>query len=217
MKKIISFFVILMLVLVGCNNSENQNKSVNNVEYQNQPVVLTIESHGDFDYDLSNPTEIYKEADAIVVATINSIDGVDNFNKSIQDYVMTYTFGKAKTMKVLKGDVPQHFDFLRNGGVIEYDKYYNAQLDKVKNSLDNAQEKPDYVHEKFAGDIEIEENTTYVLYLVKDSDSCDEFDYCVIGFQGGLRKTQGNPNAKTSVQVYNNFNDEWEDLDTILP
>ncbi|NLC34729.1 MAG: hypothetical protein GX760_05645 [Erysipelothrix sp.] len=190
MKKLL-MITILLLTLTGCTVSALNGHTVGseaNVEAKheevNKPTVLDAVSFVSLTFDPSNPDHVYEQAEMIVIASITSIDGTDNFDEETQSYTRVFTYGQAAVHPVLKGEIPESFEFERIGGVIEFDKYKLSQTEKTQSLLSQNDNNPDYVNERFDGDIDIEVNKTYVMYLIQDETRCAHADYCVIGCSG---------------------------------
>lgn len=93
MKKL--FLVALVICLMsGCATSiekENLNKDTSVVTPQDD--VYTISAELDLAINCSDSKVMYQEAEMVVIATVKSIDGSNNYSEVNDMYVLPYTYG----------------------------------------------------------------------------------------------------------------------------
>lgn len=208
-----------------------------NKNLDEEQIYMNLESSGSYLIDMSNNTTIANEAECIIIGTVESIDGMTNYNPTTGNYVMARTVGTINVSKVIKGNLNEDtISFIRLGGVVPLGEYLKSQpqahLEKMGlNNLSQEDKENKYVKERMAGDIEIEENKTYLMYIAY-SDYYDR--YSIEYLQYGLREVEEsltstnqnllNANSKilsneayTTIRVKNNTNGEYETLDSIIP
>lgn len=176
--------------------------------------------------NISNPAYVDSVSSDIALITILSIDGGDNFSEQTNEYCYPYTYGKFKVEKVYKGNLKEEneYNYLRAGGIINYNSYYkslsdneNAKSDFLTNGV-----KLSYIEMKFEGDIDIEPGKTYLAYLSNpESGTFARKDtYMINCFEGGLREVLNYSSVKTrdfsEIEVLNNFTGEYEKINDII-
>lgn len=96
----------------------------------------------------------------------------------------------------------------------------NGSLERAKFANQNTENKQAKI--TFDGDIDIEADKTYLVYLKNSSvHYAEPGAYEIIGFEGGLREIQTTSgysvNSNSSdLKVLNNFTGEWENLSDIV-
>lgn len=226
MKKLI-LLTLLLSMIFGCSQNESSSQDVSQKSDKqitqstdgNDSDVIYAEYEGNFAYDITDTQYVYDHTTEVVLIHIDSIDGVDNYSSVHDDYVSTYTYGKATVKKKYKGSLTenQQIDFYRTGGKIEFNDFYNGQPQREQKRLDNLEVKPQYVVEKYKDDIDLEVGKTYLAYIVSEKDIHNNGAYAIIYYQTGLREVQGNLHSRTSLQVYNNYTKSWESIENVLP
>lgn len=253
---IFSIIVVIFVITITCilinNNKENteqpqvaKNSNIRekeriipiNENLDEEQIYMNLESSGSFLTDMSDNTTIANDAEWIIIGTVESIEGMTNYNPTTENYVMARTVGTIKVNKVIKGNLNEDkISFIRLGGVVPLGEYIKSQpqahLEKMGlNNLSQEDKENKYVKETMAGDIEIEEGKTYLMYLIY-SDYYDR--YSIEFLQYGLREISENSltstnqsllntNSKTlkdndlTIKVKNNNNGEYETLDSIIP
>lgn len=168
------------------------------------------------------PEKIGKDADAIVLATILSLDNADP-NGSI----VGMTNGKLLVNTTLSGDIAQGqvVSYSKPGGIMKMSDWEETQPDAanlkrqylreqngVNVDLDNT-----YINMLISGDIEVEAGKDYLVYLK----FIDDNKYEIIGLGNGLRELNVEKSAKkakaksldtTSLKIKNNETGEFESL-----
>ena len=187
---------------------------------------------GFYKNDIASKNFIAENAEYIIIGTVTSIDGMTNYNPTIEEYVMARTVGTIKVDKVLKGDLKEDIiPFVRVGGTLplsEYEKSLpEAHREKVGlNKISQQEKKKRFVTEIMEGDIEIEEGKTYLIYT---SYATDYERYSIQFLQYGLREVESSSlnkdtnkrtldsNEYETIKVKNNENGNYEKLSAVLP
>ncbi|MEF9967791.1 hypothetical protein [Anaerorhabdus sp.] len=228
--------IVCTLLLFGCTTNNNKTVSDYKEDYKfynayetiSKDDTLFIQSQADMSIDLRDPKVVAANSDSIVIATIQSIDGGDILNKVKGTYCHPYTYGTMIIESTIKGDLESGTEvkYTRMGGIVSFNKYLSslptAKRDKLLSQpqASNVQ----YVDYTFGDDIEIEVGKTYLMYLIDPENSIvDPNAYRITMWQGGMREVRGNnvnsdlrSASLNEIQIYNNFTNEWENLDTIL-
>ena len=227
MKKII-IYLICLLSLFGC--SKNNDEVVYHNAYNNiaENDIFQIETCFVISGNISNPSYVDSISTDIALITILSIDGGDNFGEQTNECCYPYTYGKFKVEKVYKGNIEEEkeYEYIRAGGIIDYDSYYNSlsEDEKDKNNILINGVKPAYIKMKFEGDIDIEPGKTYLAYLSNPESGIGLFAkkdaYMINSFEGGLREVLDYSKIKdkdlSEIKVLNNFTGEYENINDIL-
>lgn len=227
-KKIIISVVLIAVLFIFCIG-------INVVKYKQKDEsassnnVLNVTSVFDLAYDISNSKVLANHSTYIALIKIDSIDGVTNINRKTGNPVSgPYSFGKATVIKNIKGNIPnKNIEFSRMGGEMPYDEWIKGDIDPAKiesvrkeAGLDKVSTKDIKVIYKVEGDIEIEENKTYLVYMNQDLQSNKENEYSIQGFQYGLReilvKDGYNINGVENQKVKNNDTGKWEKLSSVV-
>lgn len=249
MKKILSIFLIVIFIisLIGIyylisHSSKNESFQLGNINSNNLFKIIPIEnvdeskiafkysSEGMFDIDMSNNETIANKAEYIIIGKVESIDGVVNYNPSSNHYVMARTIGNINVLQVLKGNIEEtEIPFIRLGGTLpisEFEKsLYDEQITKMNlDQMTQEYKENTYVSEETSGDIKIETDKTYLMYL---NYSQDYERYNIKFMEYGLREISDenilnsvntfDTNQYTTIKVKNNKTGEYETLDSILP
>lgn len=172
-----------------------------------------------------NPKALYEESDVVAIVTVTSIDEIVTYVENLEMFVFPGTYGTVGIVEVISGNLNPGdiVPFIRSGGIVPFEQYKESLYDRRRNDLDKALEEglkpPKFVKQYLNEDIDIELGKTYLAYLVKRTDPRDESRvmYGIIGFMGGLREAKLDPNSKSNTQVFNNFTQEWENLNSIIP
>ena len=227
MKKII-IYLICLLSLFGC--SKNNDEVVYHNAYNNiaENDIFQIETCFVISGNISNPSYVDSISTDIALITILSIDGGDNFGEQTNEYCYPYTYRKFKVEKVYKGNIEEEkeYEYIRAGGIIDYDSYYNSlsEDEKDKNNILINGVKPAYIEMKSEGDIDIEPGKTYLVYLSNPESGIGLFAkkdaYMINSFEGGLREVLDYSKIKdkdlSEIKVLNNFTGEYENINDIL-
>ena len=249
MKKILSIFLIVIFIisLIGIyylisHYSRNESFQLGNINSNNLFKIIPIEnvdeskiafkysSEGMFSIDMSNNATIANEAEYIIIGKVESIEGVVNYNPSSNHYVMARTIGNINVLQVLKGNIEEtEIPFIRLGGTLpisEFEKsLYDEQITKMNlDQMSQEYKENTYVIEETNGDIKIETNKTYLMYL---NYSKDYERYNIKFMEYGLREISDenilnsvntfDTNQYRTIKVKNNKTGEYEPLDSILP
>lgn len=170
------------------------------------------------------PNKLQKDADAIVIATVVSID-----KATANEGLFGMTKGKIVVKNSLYGKLKegQVVEYAKNGGIFSMSEWEKTQPDAanqkraylrkqagVEMDLDNT-----YISVELSDDVEISEGTTYLMYLKKYQDS-----YEIIGLDVGLREVDM-PKVNevttqkietTDLKIKNNKTGEFESLENYI-
>lgn len=239
-KGIISLSVIsaiLICAFIGNNilfdntkNNSNKDTEIENEKVESEKSTLRFESFIDLASDYSDSRILTDSFKYIALIRIDSIDGVDNYDTVINQYVSPYTYGKATVLKVLKGEVNQEqIGFRRLGGKMPFDEWIKGdeapeKIMKIReeSGLKNVPTKDIIVDSGVSGDIDIEEGKTYLAFLEYDKSLNKENEYWIGGLQYGLRETQQSDVSAyttqntTDLKVKNNITGEWENISDVV-
>ena len=190
--------------------------------------VYSMPASASLAVDISNPDVLSSMCDGVVLATVDSIDGSNNYSEVSGEYVFPYTYGRITILESYKGDFPigESVEFYRLGGTISIDQYHaglsEGELEKLSSLGENSMlNKSQWVQRTISGDIEVEEGKTYLMYINPESAYYGKPNtYAIVGLQGGLREVQNvNTNKARSasdLKVLNNFTNQWEDITSII-
>jgi hypothetical protein len=187
--------------------------------------IQFIGSDGDYLWDTRDPYYGFNKLPVVALVHIDSIDGGRNYSPIFEQYVYPQTFGKMTILEVYKGDVKtgEQLTYARLGGIITFEDYWNGLSEGQKNKIlyQNKGVKPTekkYIQEKFLGDIDIEADKNYVVFLQPQTSKDGKHqEYFIDGMQYGLRETKGYVDGSdANMTVLNNESNEWEILSRIL-
>lgn len=231
--------VAVIFISSGCSAKESNNlTSVSNdltatvnteASTESPKNVMTVSSRADLLYDISDNNVLAEISDCIALIKIDEITGVDNKNRLTGDYISTsYTYGKARVLRVFKGDIgTTEIGFVRDGGILPYNEWIKGQVDPDKlirmrreAGISDSETDNMVVNYMPQGDISIESGKTYLVYMFRNPDFNLENEYTIQGYQYGLRELrQTNTSTQSTSEMYvkNNTTGEWEALTGILP
>lgn len=232
-------FVALILVTSGCSAEESGNltsasndlSTVSDVKIltESPQNIMTVSSHADLLYDISDNNVLAEISDCIALVRVDEITGVSNKNRLTGNYISTsYTYGKARVLKVFKGNIgTAEIGFVRDGGILPYDEWIKGQENTEKlirmrreAGIPDSETDNMFVNYMPQGDISIESGKTYLVYMFRNPEFNLENEYIIQGYQFGLRELRQNSigaqNA-TELHVKNNVSGEWEAISDILP
>ena len=231
MKKLSMLLFICILCGYSANDandkkapdSKQEQPSSKVVEQQEQETqdedMIYFEHEGYFAHDLRDTAFAYENSIEVAIIHVDRIDGVETYSSVFDAYITPQTFGKATILKSFKNvlDEQQEITFYRTGGKVEFNEFVKTRPEKEQEMLLKMEKKPKYVKEYFTGDIDVEEGKTYLAYLVEDSDIHNDGAYAIVHYQTGLREVKDTKSQSgSSIQVRNNFTNEWENLDDII-
>lgn len=227
MKKIFICLIILF-IFAGCTKT-NETKTEYYNAYKNiaKEDIVSYASNVEMFEDISDSKYVYDLSSDVALITIISIDGGNNYGEQTKEYCYPYTYGKFAVEKVYKGDlnVDEEYNYIRAGGIIDFESYYNSLSDseKAKHDQLSNEENPAYIEMKFSGDIDVEVGKTYLAYMNNPKSGegvyAKENAYVINSFQGGLREvdtTLVTNNDFSNIKVLNNFNNTWENLGEVI-
>lgn len=165
MKKLITIYVVALLLITGVVYSQCSSDTKSNIEHS----VITVS--GIRFFDVNSFEELSKHSSLIVVGKVNQ-----KFKaQKLKEHPIANTPGELEVLKVIKGDFKQNkfLRFLVSGGEITLEEYENsikdiipAKLEKEKlNQLDSNYKKTHYV--KYVSDDykDFEVSETYIVFL----------------------------------------------------
>lgn len=228
---VILLFVIGVITMVAILNSQKRNDETTNQEstelnqnpnsnVQNDDAYV-ISSFIDLSYNNSDPQTMAERSDGIAIVKIKSIDGVSNYGNGVQQYVYPYTYGEMEVIQTLSGDIEEGttVKFSRLGGTMPFDEYLEGLSETERAKFTNQDIEKRKAKITFDGDIDIEADKTYLVYLKNSTvHYADSGAYEIIGFEGGLREIQTTSSYSTNsdLKVLNNFTGEWENLSDVV-
>lgn len=218
-------------------NKEADAISIASKEVENKDIILDLKSELNYAINIGDSSVRNKNAEYIIIGTVDSIDGGVNYNPTTKEYTAIQTIGNIKVNKIIKGNIDdEKISFIRLGGIIEFQEYEkglnNAQKSKLE-TLDSistlsVEEKANkYVSYSVNDDISIEKGKTYLMYLNYNED----YDrYGIVFVSEGLREIQETniSNArnmsskelstqdKQNIKVKNNRTGEYESISEVL-
>lgn len=220
-------------VLASANNKNtmDENASSLSAATQNKDVVLELISELDYLINITDKKVRNDNSDFIIIGTVQSIDGGINYNSTRDLYTAIQTIGKVKVEKVIKGTVEDNIiPFIRLDGVISFSEYEKGLTESQKTkveltkTLTNEEKKTKYVSSYTMGNINIEQDKTYLMYLKYDPD----YDrYGIVFLQDGLREIDKSTMAKSeskklikeetaTIKVKNNETEQFETISDVL-
>lgn len=255
LKTLIILIILFVLMICGVTcyilineNRKEQMETLNKIsrinEIREKERIIPLEEidkskiesvnkmSGFYKNDISSTNFIAANAEYIIIGTVTSIDGMTNYNPTIEDYVMARTVGTIKVVKVLKGDLKEDsIHFVRVGGTLPLSEYEKSlpepHREKVGlNKIPQQEKKNRFVTEIMDGDIEIEEGKTYLIYT---SYATDYERYSIQFLQYGLREVESSSlnmdtnkrtldsNEYETIIVKNNKTGNYEKLSSVLP
>lgn len=241
MKKGIIVFSIAASILVitfisnNVHSRKNLNDDLKNDNYvyetdKDGKTILSFTTYLDLAYDLTDSKVLTDAFEYIALIKIDSIDGVDNYDTVINQYVHPYTYGKATVLKVLKGNINQEkIGFRRLGGKISFEKWLEGddapeKIIKIREEygLKNVKNEDIIVNSTMGDDIEVEKGKIYLAFLEYDTSLNKENEYWIGGVQYGLREVQqsdvsSNSNGNVgNLKVKDNTTGNWINLSDVV-
>ncbi len=239
-KGIIAFSLATSILAITFNSNNVHNKKIYN-DYlkkdnngyeidKERKTILSFTSYLDWAYDLTDSKVLTDSFEYIALIKIDSIDGVDNYDTVINQYVLPYTYGKATVLKVLKGNINQEqIDFRRLGGKISFEKWLEGddapeKIIKIKeeSGLKNIKNENIIVNSTMSDDIDVEKGKIYLAFLEYDSSLNKENEYWIGGMQYGLREVQqsnislSSNNSIGNLKVKDNTTGNWTNLRDVV-
>ncbi len=235
-KKLIFVPICLtVIVFVGIINFNNKsidkllnNQFPDNTDKENNyvPLMNTIAS-----MDVMLPESLYEDAKYVAIVKIESIDGADTYNHVLDMYVLPYTYGKMKILKVIKGDIKEGsiVNFNRLGGRVTLEQWYNSMSKSEQEVFDKYNpttvfkipyEKVDY---RFESDISVKSGKIYLVYFSEYSVRLDEeTEYGIRYFEYGLREVKNQKITDYSnidldkIEVLDNHSGKYERVSEVI-
>lgn len=235
MKKWIKFIILVVLIIIVICFATwyiTSKQEINREELAKIERINTIRKK-----EVIIPTNMEKIDEQKIMAMGTYFDGMMNYNPTTEEYVMVRTVGTVKVDKIIKGDLKEdELPFVRLGGILPLKEYIKTQpqahAEKMGwTSLSDEEKETRYVKDKISGDIDIEANKTYLMYLFY---STDYERYSIQFYQYGLREIETDStidtqsivesNTKTlrkedfsNIKVLNNTDGSLDSLSSILP
>lgn len=241
MKKGIIVFSIATSILAISFNRNHVHNNKNNNDYlqkdnnayvidKDEKTILSFTPYLDLAYDLTDSKVLTDAFEYIALIKIDSIDGVDNYDTVINQYVLPYTYGKATVLKVLKGNINQkQINFRRLGGKISFEKWLEGddapeKIMKIKEEkgLKNVKNENIIVNTTMSDDIDIEKGKIYLAFLEYDPSLNKGNEYWIGGVQYGLREVQqsnislSSNNNIGNLKVKDNTTGNWVNLKDVV-
>lgn len=211
--------------------NSTENKAYHKYADKQEPeFVMKVESYADMLYDFSDNQTLSELSDYIAVIRIDTVDGVTNISSKTGKPVSSpYSYGKATVVNVIKGNLPNEISYIRNGGMMTYDKWVEGSHNpeklralKAESEFANVPENELYVDSSMQGDINIEIGKEYIAFMCRDDLYNLENEFVIQGFQYGLRELQNqgvataNAQSGNNLRVKNNVTGEWENVSDIV-
>ena len=193
--------------------SQMSNRSLKSVDRKDNSIYLEITAAYDSVYDNSDTAELEDRSELIVIGNVKSLDGVINYSKELDEYIMTSTIGKIDVKNIVKSDnrITENatIDFIRVGGTISVAEYEKSLTPRqiIRQGIDQlTQEEKEtkYIKFSYEDDIEIEDGKDYLMYL-KYEQKLNR--YRIIGMEYGLKEYK-----ESTSEVKNNQSHKWERL-----
>lgn len=129
----------LVLFISGCSVAKHDIKKDNENYLVASENAYLIETKADFTVNFSDSDFLYSDSEYVVLATVDSLDGADNYSQVTEEYVMPYTYGTMTIHQVFKGDIVEGSEvvFYRNGGTLPFKQYF-AGLNQTQQNKMNA-------------------------------------------------------------------------------
>lgn len=227
MKKTL-IFTIFALLLFGCGSNNKEIIQPNEKEYYNayenidKNKMETVISYAELNINITDPLLLYEDAPMIAIIQVECIDRGSNYNVGTGEYTYPFTVGKMTIKQVIKGDIDidETVEYVRTGGIISYENYlktYNPEGREKIERLSAGSITPEYVNLHFEDDIDIEPGKKYLAYFGPVSlTETSNTSYAITYFEGGLREVSNIYNHY-GINVYNNFTEEWDSINNLLP
>jgi hypothetical protein len=208
-------------------NKTSQTEKIANTAYSSissNDIQFNV-SEGDSIWNTTDPYYGYNKLPVVALVYIDSIDGGRNYSPIFEQFVYPQTFGKMTVLEVYKGDIKpgEQLNYARLGGIITFEEYWNGLSEAQKNKIlyQNKGIKPTekkYVQEKFLGDIDIETDKNYIVFLKPHTSKDGKHqEYFIDGMQYGLREAKGYVDGSDAkMTVLNNETGEWESPSILL-
>ena len=219
---LIAIVVAIILIAKPFNkkNENNQNQEENNISKEQ---IYNVTYDMDVAEDLSNKDALNDIAEYIAIIKVKSIDKVSNLNEKTGDYTFAYTEGKADVINVLKGTIEdKQIVFTRAGGKMKWNDWISNRLDKEKYEAIAKEKNLDtdntIVSEKPVGDIDIEEDKTYLVFMKKN----EQDKYLIGALQYGTREVQDEIISTMSIndikklKVRDNVKNTWVNITDVV-
>ncbi len=239
-KKIILTSILLILfvsVICGCNKEEKKelSDSDNNInvgynykdEYKDKNITNAT-TMSDTEENLADSKVLYDISDYIAIVRINSMDGATNYMKKVGAYTGTYTYGTATILKMIKGDIEKKkINYIRHGGQMLFKEWILSHPKESQEKSLNLAKKGGLdinntvVNDMEMGDIDLEINKIYLVYMHHDDEYHDTNEYTIQGYQYGLREVNISSNTNTinsldNIQVKDNDTNKWVSLSSLI-
>lgn len=181
--------------------------------------IFTIESSASYSLDLKNVDAMYNAHEYIAIVHIDELYPATTYRKYTDEYILPYTPGKATVIKALKGNFESNeISFLRLGGTVSFSDYVNSLPAEGREKFINLFDTPDknniLVYDKTKGDIDIEDNKTYLVFMNRQDDFHENNEYTIEAFEYGLREVNMNntQSISSNITIKNNKTGEYESL-----
>ena len=224
--------VIVFVAIINFNNKSIDkllnNQLPDNTDKENNYVPLI---NATASIDVMFPKSLYEDAKYVAIVKIESIDGADTYNPVLDMYVLPYTYGKMKILKVIKGDIKEGsiVNFNRLGGRVTLEQWYNSMSKSEQEAFDKYNpttvfeipyKKVDY---RFESDISVKSGKIYLVYFSEYSvRSEEEIEYGMRYFEYGLREVKNQKITDYSnidldkIEVLDNHSGKYERVSEVI-
>lgn len=232
-KKYLTIFGLVLILGIGvtiCFNFKNSEEIDLNAHEDSkesniiadEEIILNKSNEADIAVDYSNITNLINESEIIAIVKIETQEG-KNYNPVRKEYVPVYTTGSLKIKEIIqnKSDriiaTNESLEYVRLGGKITFSEYLKGVSESEKNKLvQNISSKTNLTTEEmsnklvkdtFVGDIEVESEKEYLVFLKYTQ---DYGKYNILGFEYGLREYDSN-----TMSIKNNKTNNFENLNQL--
>ena len=214
------------------NETTSEQKSENKDAYAsiNKDDITLVKSEGDTIWYLNDSYYFYKTSPIVAIVRIDSIGGGRNFNPIHNQYVSPQTVGRMTIIQPIKGEVEygEQISYARLGAILPVEDYLKglskAEQDKL-NHLNKGNKLSGYIKSKFAEDIDIEVDKTYLVFLRRDISKDGKIaEYVMEGMQYGMREVKDSQarelkagtKISSNIEILNNETGTWEKISTAV-
>lgn len=223
MKKILLLTLIITslaggFIIIQKNNKEEHSKE----EIPKEEKIYNLEYSASYGFELDDIEEMYNEHEFIAIIHIDKLYPATTYREYTDEYIMPYTPGEATILKALKGNFEtEKISFLRLGGIVSYYDYekslYPSEREKFSSFFSEQDKETIYIDNKSKGDIDIENDKTYLVYMDRSDDFHKKNEYTIEAFEYGLREVNYENNKlninSSNITIKNNKSGKYEKLE----
>lgn len=233
-KKLLLFLIIATVVVAGgflviqkqFFQKDSSNLSDNNInENSNKDNIYYLEYEASYALDLNDSNAMYDGHEFIAIIHVNKLNPATTYREKTDEYIMPFTSGEATVLKVLKGNFnSEKISFLRLGGTVFYRDYEKSLAPSAREKFSalftESEKATKLINDKFKGDINIENDKTYLVYMNRSDDFHNKNEYTIEAFEYGLREVNFGSGAysldSTNITIKNNKTGEYEKLENAV-